>query len=613
LTEDAANKVRLGEEAFRECLEEARRIFDSCYPEGEAPAWYSEEWLEEVLRRAPEEFDRAFDRFRELYRAADRLWVEASEVLRYPTGSNKEREAAKRKRDEAERQKQLLENNTSSYEESDFYPYRYLASEGFLPGYNFPRLPLSAFLPRKGGGDYISRPRFLAISEFGPENLIYHEGSKYRVKSLKTVLADLQKRLLQVKICHNCGYLHSDETVEICQNCESRLSGDGYTFATLLEATSVYTRRVERINCEEEERMRYGYDITTHFEFAPPTEGGDGRIPAEVRRGEGAPLLKLVYAPAATLYRVNHRWRNSREYGFLLDLDTGEFRSASSQRPGRTASARVEAVRLFVRDTMNILLLYPVGDGLELSEERLASLEHALHRGIERAYQLEPSELASERIGQGKRRGILFYESGEGGYGVLRSLAEDRDALARVAREALEACHYDPESLEDLNEGCLRACYECLLSYTNQRDYPLLDRALARDLLYDISRSETQPIRRGRDYDSHYRWLRALTDSRSELERRFLDHLYQTRRRLPDEAQRALADYPGAVPDFFYEKYTCVFCDGSVHDERAQKEKDMKVRRELEDLGYRVIVIRYDRDLEEQVSKYPDVFGEARP
>ena len=31
--------------------------------------------------------------------------------------------------------------------QSDFYSYRYMASEGFLPGYNFPRLPLSAYIP----------------------------------------------------------------------------------------------------------------------------------------------------------------------------------------------------------------------------------------------------------------------------------------------------------------------------------------------------------------------------------------------------------------------------------------------------------------------------------
>jgi len=59
---------------------------------------------------------------------------------------------------------------------------RYLASEGFLPGYNFPRLPVRAFLPTsRDDGVFINRPRFLALSEFGPRNIIYHEGRKFRV------------------------------------------------------------------------------------------------------------------------------------------------------------------------------------------------------------------------------------------------------------------------------------------------------------------------------------------------------------------------------------------------------------------------------------------------
>jgi hypothetical protein len=37
--------------------------------------------------------------------------------------------------------------DASDDQHADFYSYRYFASEGFLPGYNFPRLPLSAFLP----------------------------------------------------------------------------------------------------------------------------------------------------------------------------------------------------------------------------------------------------------------------------------------------------------------------------------------------------------------------------------------------------------------------------------------------------------------------------------
>ena len=53
-----------------------------------------------------------------------------------------------------------------------------------MPGYNFPRLPISAYVParrQRGYDEFISRPRFLALSEFGPRALIYHEGARYRV------------------------------------------------------------------------------------------------------------------------------------------------------------------------------------------------------------------------------------------------------------------------------------------------------------------------------------------------------------------------------------------------------------------------------------------------
>ncbi len=612
LTEDVRNKIELSERGFKECAGEAERILDSCAPDIEKAAWYTEEWVEKALRRAPEEFDEAFNRFRELYQVADREYVQASELLRFRSGSKDDVAKAERSRAEAERQIALLRNETRSFQESDFYPYRYLASEGFLPGYNFPRLPLSAFLPREKKGDYVDRPRFLAISEFAPESFIYHEGSKYQVSSLRTPVTDLDKRRFRVKLCKVCGYLHADESVELCHNCESKLTGEDYTYASMLEATNVYTRMRERITSEEEERRRLGYCITTHFEFAPVSGASEGRIPATVKDAGDSPILKLIYAPSATIYRINHRWRTSKDDGYLLDFDTGEFTAHKREGHEGTPAGNIERVRLFVRDTMNVMLLYPGSEDMDWPEEMLTTLQHALHRGIEQAYQIEASELASERIGSGSRHGILFYEASEGGYGILRSLVEGRDAMARVAEEALAACHYDPETLEDKNPECVRACYECLLSYSNQRDYPQLSRSLVKELLGELARSETHHEVGGRDYETHYGWLRALTDSRSKLERRFLDHIYKTRRRLPDDAQHPLEDYPGTIPDFYYEKYVCVYCDGSVHDEPAQKANDEKIRRELEDLGYDAIVIRYDRDLEEQIAARPDVFGEAK-
>gem|GEM_PF-1613859 len=66
-------------------------------------------------------------------------------------------------------------------------------------------------------------------------------------------------------------------------------------------------------------------------------------------------------------------------------------------------------------------------------------------------------------------------------------------------------------------------------------------------------------------------------------------------------------------PDFYYEgdgvPGACIFVDGSDHLDPARQEKDTAARTALEDRGFRVITIRFDRPREEQVAQYPDVFG----
>jgi very-short-patch-repair endonuclease len=187
--------------------------------------------------------------------------------------------------------------------------------------------------------------------------------------------------------------------------------------------------------------------------------------------------------------------------------------------------------------------------------------------------------------------------------------------MARVAREALEICHFHPVTGEEMprnGEPCGVACYDCLLSYANQPEHAMLNRHGVRDFLRDLAVATTHRGHGARDYDAQYAWLRGLTDTRSDLERNLLDLLYRTGRRLPDRTQRNLDDYY-ACPDFYYDDHhACVFCDGSVHDAPAQQAEDRRVRGDLADLGYRVIEIRYDQDVEAQVRQHADVFGEGR-
>ena len=92
-----------------------------------------------------------------------------------------------------------------------------------------------------------------------------------------------------------------------------------------------------------------------------------------------------------------------------------------------------------------------------------------------------------------------------------------------------------------------------------------------------------------------------------------MDELYKARHRLPDKAQFRPEPQVYAESDFFYErdglKGIAVFVDGSPHDEPARKENDSRERGNLEDMGYRVIVIRYDKPIQDQIKAHADVFG----
>ena len=587
--------------------------------------WYTDHWLDDTLIQAPLRFDRACDRWRDLYRGALEMRATQNKVIGDASRSPDDRDRARRLRGEAESQLEILRGEGSeSTMQSDFYSYRYFASEGFLPGYSFPRLPLSAWIPGRGGpakrDDYLSRPRFLAISEFGPRSIVYHEGSRYLINRVMLPAArteDNQLVLHSAKRCPACAYLHPVEGtgvgIDECQRCKAPLDA---AQGSLFRLSNVATKRRDRINSDEEERTRLGFEVRSAVAFAGPSASPNVHR-AEVADAAGD-ILGLEYGPAATIWRINVGWRRRKPtapLGFVLDTERGYWQKNDLDPDDNSdpMSGRTQRVIPYVEDRRNVLLVSPA---TELPLEEMASLAAALKNAIQVEFQLEEAELAAEALpNEGSRRVILFYEAAEGGAGVLRRLAREPGALPAVARRALELCHFDPETGIDLGrapharEACEAACYDCLLSYGNQRDHRLLDRKRIAATLMRLATATVSVSDTPDTPEEHVKKLKALAGS--NLERRWLDLLLARGHALPTSAQKAI---PGiyARPDFQYGSTTVIFIDGPVHEYHNLKERDTSIRAALEDAGYLVIAFGMDEATWPAVlAKYPNVFGKA--
>ena len=598
------------------------------------PMWFSEDWLDEVIRFAPHRLDDAFDRWRDLYRTTLEEYRQQG-VLAVDTKANKRARtnAAVREREARERLS-VLRNDDASEGQTDFYSYRYLASEGFLPGYSFPRLPLAAYIPGgrpKAGndtrGDYLQRPRFLAISEFGPGALIYHEGARFEVNriQLPRQAGDASQVATETALrCEACGYHHLEGVgVDRCEACNAKLGAKTYD---LLRLQTVHTRRRERISSDEEERRRSGFELEVSYRFS---SRGDrpSKVEAIVGSGGGAPLLELIYGDAASIRiaNVGRRrrkvkedrgfWLHTVEGRWLSDKEASEADSDDDVERADDVSAKAK-VTPFVEDTRNVLV---VRFAREVTDAEATSMRYALERGIEAEFHLEDSELSSQTLPDIDNRGrFLLTESAEGGAGVLRRLANEPAALARAARKALDICHFDPETgvdkghPEGVTERCERGCYDCLLSYTNQFEHAVIDRALVRDLLLAVADATTSAGAGGRPRAATLDYLGAFTDS--SLERKFLNWLSERGYRLPDRAQVTVSEAT-ARPDFAYDLptgVTFVFIDGPDHDPQYQAERDAAAEERLVDLGFHVIRWRYDDDWAILAAAKPSVFGQGK-
>jgi very-short-patch-repair endonuclease len=277
-------------------------------------------------------------------------------------------------------------------------------------------------------------------------------------------------------------------------------------------------------------------------------------------------------------------------------------------------SNRIRTVIPYVEDHRNVLT---VKFNEQHDEIVMASLQSAFKQAIQQIYQLEPGELAADALPKRDDRQLLFfYESAEGGAGVLRNLL-DPGAFARVARTALEICHYVPDTGEDLSKlaasgvQCEAACYDCLLEYGNQMDHNLIDRTSILPILTAATSCVTESSSTGAPRLDQLQEMLSQCDS--ELEKKWLRMVHESNMRLPTHCQH-LIESCNTRADFLYKQQrTAIYIDGPMHDQPHVAAEDRRIETKLRAAGILFIRFHHAEDWSVKLRQFGDIFEGARP
>ncbi|MBM4467887.1 MAG: DUF1998 domain-containing protein, partial [Chloroflexi bacterium] len=495
--------------------------------------------------------------------------------------------------------------------EGDWYLYRYLGGEGFLPGYAFP--PQATVLSFDDREDELARDPAIALTEYAPGNFVYYRGQRYEVTYARPRTRQMQPDVEPVEVCPACerAYLGPQEARRAACFCGQNLSG--FHPRQALPLSDMYAWRRARITADEEERLRLGYEVTEHY------MAGGHRITYQVS-AKGSPVFHLTLEHDGRVLLLNRgaRQREAEPRGFTLCSKCHRWlmTEEAEQKHIGTPTQRGECPRnaqaedlirgLWLMQTIQsdlALLDIPLPDGAEV-ELFYTTLLHTWLRALMVTFNLDENELDGF-LAPGPEADIpcrlVLYETTVGGSGVLASLAEQGRLHKAVAR-ARELLHEgDPEG------GCERACYDCLLSFYNQRDHELLDCQLVLPFLQSLEGAVTERV----SGEHEAEWFeRLLSQCQSSFERDVLRAICDAELRLPDEAQKTVydGDEPIATSDFFYAPRLLIFVDGSPHYREYVQAADERQRRRLRALGYRILAITPE-DIAERLEELASRLG----
>lgn len=598
---------------------EFENIAYSLLPELNKTNWFTQRWILSRIEKFPTLFEESFTRWIRMFKSACTLRNKAQAILdnhTYKADSTEKREAAKQERF-ARKQIALLKNEErQNSTNSEFYIFRYLAAEGFLPGYNFTRLPVRAILGKSYRDDVevLSRPRSLALAEFGPGNMVYHSGSKFKINRM--ILPDIENATEKILVSNKTGYAYLNDDIKIANIdpiSKSQLKGDAIEMYTnVLDFSECEGIPSEKISCIEEERNRSGYEILSYFNFPHGIENAKSVV---LKKG-GEKLLQLYFSKTANLIKVNKKARRSKKDGFKIDQRNGVWVQERNLNNNQELQQNSRDVMLYTKETADILYIQPLGN-IGTSPDQVISLSYALKRGIEKLFLVEENEIAVSTMGDKEKPNILIHEASEGSLGILSQLISEPIKMKEWFKASYEILHFDPETREETDKGkdLPHATYQDLLSYYNQIYHKQLSRYIIKDVLEYLMDCEIELIQGGEnDREEQYQYLLNAYDKNSGTEFKFIKYLYENGYTLPDKAQVNLDNYY-INADFVFKNnfgFTLIFCDGTIHDLHKVKKRDEMIDQILKEGAHDVIRWHHTEPLEELMERRKDIFRKVQ-
>lgn len=613
LKAEVQKKLQLDDEKKREIANYFKKVIDGLNDQLQQKDWYTKHWVRDCIQQVPQAFDEACRRWRDMYVEADDAKNTSTRQLRLPRLEKKSPEwkEANSMLHQSQSKLDLLRNKVNKQDFSEFYPFRYLASEGFLPGYNFTRLPLRIFLDNDKGGTYISRPRMQAINEFGPENIIYQKGKKWKVNKMQLPPSAEEVLIQEAKIEKSTSYFslglnRNPSFSEV--TLDNRKNTDLISNLMELGDSGAYTS--ERISCQEDERIKKGFDITTYFSYS----GDLKRMKRlEIHQGEDY-LMNVHYLSAANIYQVNSKWKKSRkreevDTGFYIHSLSGYWKNERQQQEASEEDKElIKKVKLYTSITADCIYLEPLRN-LNLDREGTVTFMCALKKSIETYFQVEEQEITACLMGEYDSPNLLFYEAAEGSLGILSRLVESPDVFRGLINETCQLCSF--EKGEDVHsEGKLhKASYDDLLSYYNQRHHHEIDRFTIQKALHllEISTYKIGLNNGFENYESQYASLRRELTEESTDQKALLDFLYQERMRLPEKSNYQMQEnYP--LFDFYFAPCTAILFSPKQSSHRKKKKGKLLSIEDLIRSGIQILQYDESHSPEDFVKQHKQLF-----